>query len=234
MQISRFPRAFGLYEMLILVFWVALWGVWPRLDRPARAAAGPIMPRVRLVQISAEDNSLHRRPDLIAHAPLEKDAWMAVADDVLPNVLPRRSGERSHPLPMGEPPGLLASTGGAIEPKAVSHTYRPLPLPVAGPVPSGPRVAPAVRADVSHELQDAGIVVPDEALAGLATVREMPWQVTVTVAFNDADRPAEIFVESPCEDAKVNAAVLAALRTMRATDGPMPCRGRVTVNYGSP
>jgi hypothetical protein len=231
MQVSRFPSAFGLYEMLVLVFWAALWVVWPRQGMPPRADARPMEPQVRFVRLSDEGGSLYRRPDLIAHAPLAEDAWGA-AEGVWPNALPRRGAERSHPLSMEE----ARATFVGRSPPALEAG-----LPVPGYAPESPALedgtvllprAVAVRSEVCRALRAAGVRLTDEVLASLAAIGATAWRVTVSLAFETPGRPAEVFVEAPCKDEKVNAAVVAAMRTLRAPDASIPCRGWVTVNYG--
>jgi hypothetical protein len=225
---NRVLRMVGWSEVLVVLFALGLWGVWPRIGGPAGPARGMGAPRVRFVRLSPDAAPAYRRPDLIARGPGEQETWMALADAVLPSAPSRRTAGRAHPLPM---PELAVPRSVPARPlSAARAAYRPLPLARA-PVPAA--AAPSgVRAAVIAGPAAAEMPIPETVLAALDGLREAPWEVGAAVVFRQADRPPDVFLDAPSASPAVNAAVEAALHGWRAPAGLVPWEGRVSVWFG--
>jgi hypothetical protein len=221
----------GFGSTVVASSWVLLWLLWP-IRPPVAPSEGPgRAARVSYVRMSAGDMRFRVMPDQFARAQL---AGLGIADRIEgmmseapdPKLPPPDFLERTPEDAARGPRGnadLLAERAGAMPSR---YRYDRGGAPVFGsaePATSGVHVA------LSPVLKASGFELPSPA--GLPGEGRKAWMVRAYIDVHPRGWVEHVILETPCDDADVNATIIRYLQKGSATATERRRSGRVTVAF---
>ncbi|MFC1452339.1 hypothetical protein ACFLSJ_03230 [Verrucomicrobiota bacterium] len=221
----------GLPSLGIALLWGGLWLLWPW-----RAGVNGTEPDSRRMMIRhgwwlPQDYDLFRHPfwdipakEIDMSFPVERRPraeW--IYDGGSPILLARESAG-----PGASDPDFDEWLGGRFT--AGSRAYRPAWEDDAV-FTNAPLPQMRLLAEVSPDLEQCGFRIPALPVsAGHAA--ESPWRVQLYVEFDGEGRVENVFLESGCDDAEINADLVRAMHRAKVETAGRPCSGRVTLSFG--
>ena len=226
---ARYVRGIvGYPSVLLVVAWVGLWFLWPRVP-PALNLPGRV-PRPRVVYHAAAGAaaSLYVSPVVFALSS-RVGFGMPERSTSSPDTAPARMAPSPRFLGWPEAaalyPVMPRDVGGVLGPEERAyHPLWPAPAALAGPATNVVEVVMQSRG----ALRSAGFSarLPPE-LVGMS---EALWVTEAFVVLDKDGVPEHVFLEKRCQDAKINDAVVRALHRGRAPGATSPVAGRVVIS----
>jgi hypothetical protein len=219
----------GLPAVCIAAAWIALWFIWPTngMRRMRYQSTGY---RVAYVELDRTDqrgvyvgpDDFHRGSGLPGLRDELGTETLLVREARPPRFMEtRRTNRVVRTVDQGPEP---TADRAARELGA----YRVPPLEKA--VFAAPRKAdPVFAAEISEGLTQQGFSVPDAQWRELKQGKKS-WRVVVRVNVGKTGRAEHVFLETGCEDARINGMVIRVVQRGRARPGA-ECSGRVVVSF---
>lgn len=218
----------GLPVLLLIAFWIGLWFLWP-VAVPRQTMRTPSKGRIAYVGNVPRNADVCREALLFVYAPprhLRVPVGEAVDGDGVSRAVEVQFLERR-----SRAPGSVTMPAALCETPAMrTSVYRP-PWNEGGVFAAMPSGDMSVLVDMSDTLREKGFQMPDIPVESLKSY-EKPWQATLFVRCDAAGRADNVFLESRCDDAGVNAMLVRTARGARLAQSGLACEGRVTVSYG--
>jgi hypothetical protein len=213
---------------VVSVLWIAIWLLWPGA-RGSHARRALPRPGVAYIQTGIGVERRDRRPDLFRGGFRLPDA-----DEGEPEMLvtyPTRAPKflEYDEVPRGgeERADLDRLLGPAALPE---RGYRPFRTPDKV-FPDVTRGQKALRVDMSGELREHGLSVPEDLILQ-ASESETPWSMALYVEIGEDGSPRHVFLDSGTQDRGLNDRVVRLISRGRLAVPGEPCSGRIRLSYG--
>jgi len=221
----------GIPDVAVAVFWIALWVVWPsgqNRDIQHRRLSGT---KTAYFQFAPRENILFNLPDSFIRPTMLGHERIDGAK--LPQQLASR-GPRE--------PRFLERSPAVTEKQMGCET---VPVPVCGrtdatqPFMTVENVFNGetgtnlqILVQMSDTLKKREFQMP-ELLVDQPGKAAKPWMIVVRVEFDENGLPVNTFLETRCEDQRINSTVIKTIAKGRLASSGAKCDGYVIVNYGT-
>jgi hypothetical protein len=217
-------------DTVLAISCVALWIVWPSGVYEQIQIRAPSKTMVGYAMITPGDLKLLNRPD----------DFIALGSAGRERLEDAKAPEQLILAPVRPPMLLERQAFASIQKSDVA------PVPPVLTQMDEPRILPSIEgvfqeaADtnlhvfvgLSESLRKHNFQMPEFKIEASWKVADS-WMVVVYVETNEDGEPEHVFLETGCDDKKINDAAVKLVARGRASEPAARCEGRVTINYGT-